>query len=79
MIEYKFSKDGIKAFYDDTCTECFEALDNGTIDEMYIEVKMGNQFIKVPMYADCFEIIMAALKECDEVLTEDLTEILKED
>ena len=51
--------------------ECLEKLADDTIDEMYIEVKMGNQFIKIPMYADCLEIITAALKECDEVLTED--------
>ena len=79
MIEYKFSKDGVKAMCHDTYLECLEKLADDTIDEMHIEVKMGNQFIKIPMYADCLEIITAALKECEEVLTEDLTEILKED
>lgn len=68
MVEYKFTKDGIKEMYHDTCKECFKRLSDETIDEMYIEIKMGEQFIKIPMYADCLEIISAAIKECDEVL-----------
>ena len=67
MTEYKFTKDGIKEMYHDTCMECFERLTDETIDEMCIKIEMGNQFIKIPMDADCFEIISAAIKECEEV------------
>lgn len=70
MTEYKFTKDGVKEMYHDTCMECFEALTNETIDEMCIEIKMGNQFVKIPMDADSLEIISAALKECVEVFEE---------
>ena len=66
MVEYKFTKDGIKEMYHDTCMECFERLTDETIDEMCIEIKMGEQFIKIPMDADSLEIISAAIKECEE-------------
>lgn len=66
MVEYKFSKDGIKEMYHDTCSECFERLVEDTIDEMCIKIEMGNQFIKIPMDADSLEIISAAIKECNE-------------
>lgn len=66
MVEYKFTKTDVEKMYHDTYMECFERLDNGSIDEMYIEIKMGNQFIKIPMNADSLEIISAAIKECVE-------------
>ena len=71
MVEYKFTKHGIKEMYHDTCLECFEKLTDETIDEMYIKVEMGNQFVKIPMDADSLEILSAALKECVEVFEED--------
>lgn len=66
MIEYKFSKDGIKEMYHDTTIECFQALEDGTINDITFKIEMGNQFIKIPVSADCMEEIFAALENCLE-------------
>ena len=70
MVEYKFTKDGIKEMYQDTTTECFQALADGTINDITFKIEMGNQFIKIPICADCMEEIFAAIEQCLEYFPE---------
>ena len=70
MMEYKFTKNGVAEMTHTTYLECLDKLADGTIDEMEIKIKMGNQLIKIPMDADSLEIMTAALKECVEVYEE---------
>ena len=65
-VKYDFNKQAIEMMYKDTLDECFEALVNGTIDEVEFKIQMGNQVIKIPVHADNLETIFAALKECAE-------------
>lgn len=65
MKNYEFRKDSIEEMYQDTVDEIFKALDEGTIDKLNIEIKIGNQAISIPNNADNFEIIMAAIKDCE--------------
>ena len=66
MAKHKFSKDGISKMYQEVVAECYKALDDGTIDGMDIEVKMGSQVINIPMNADFMEIVFAALNKCEK-------------
>lgn len=66
MVEYKFNKDGIEEMYNDTCDECFDALDNGTINDVKFQIKMGNQIITIPTNADTLETIFKAIEDCEK-------------
>ena len=63
MVEYKFNKAAIEVMYNDTLEECLEALDNGSIDEIEVGIKVGNQAINIPINADYLEDIFSLLKE----------------
>lgn len=71
MKKHNFDKLGLEEMYNDTTEEVYNAIDNGTLDNVKFEVRLGKQVVEIPNSADCFEIIFAALEECLKTEEED--------
>lgn len=72
--EYDFSRVGIQKLYSDTLDAVFSALDGEnkdyTIEELNINITIGDKQISVPMYADSFEGLFDFLTEAHNDICE---------
>lgn len=66
--KFPFNKTGVKFYEKVVFNETMQALDNGTIDNYEIQIKIGENTISVPMYAEAYENIIEFLNNTLEDL-----------
>lgn len=60
--KFPFSKAGISFYEKVTLSEIMQALENGTIDNYEIQIKIGENYISIPLYAEAYESTIEYLK-----------------
>lgn len=73
--KYDFSEPGIAAMYRDSLELIFSTLSGEnpdfTIDELDINISIGDKEITVPIHADAFEELFSCLNEINNILEGD--------
>lgn len=71
MRKYEFTKDGIKQMYNDSLEAILDTLDGSsndfTIDQLDIEITIGNKQIIVPTDADTFDALFSFLAKAEDM------------
>ena len=74
--KYDFSEVGIGKMYTDSLTMIFSALSGEnpdfTIDELDINISIGDKEITIPLQADVFEELFRSLNEINNILEGDI-------
>ncbi len=74
-MKYSFSENGIKAMYKDSLVVIFYALSgenpNFELNELDINISIGDKEISVPINADSFEMLFSCLKEIEKEIMGD--------
>ena len=61
--KFPFTKAGVSFYEKITLSEIMQALDNDTIEQYgNIEIKIGRNYISVPLYAETYESTIEFLK-----------------
>ena len=70
--KYDFSEVGISKMYNDSLVMIFAALEQKnadfTLEELDINISIGDKEITVPIYADAFEELFSCLNEIHNIL-----------
>lgn len=70
MCKYDFTEYGIKEMYYDSLDMIFDAMEdknpNFALDELNINISIGDKKIIVPLHADSFEMLFECLEKINE-------------
>jgi hypothetical protein len=70
MCKYDFTEHGIKEMYYDSLDMIFDAMEdknpNFALDELNINISIGDKKIIVPLHADSFEMLFTCLEKINE-------------
>ena len=75
MYKYKLSKYGVKAMANDTLDMIFSALSGENkdfnIDELEFKITVGNKEIRLPIYAEVYEMLFDCLEDIEKEVNEE--------